>query len=282
MKGINFLESVLILGGRLMDKRFLTPEEVANATINASIKKASLDTTSCIWLGILAGIFIGLGGAGNILASQTLSNIDASLARLVGATVFPVGLMLVVICGAELFTGNNLMTLAVMNKKIILRELFRNWSLVYIANFIGSTLLAVAIFYAGTFNGDASNKVISIAQSKSTLTILEALIRGILCNMIVVLAVWMATAAQDIISKIFACWFPIMLFVLCGFEHSVANMFFIPMGMLLGANVTIGQLITNLIVVTIGNMIGGAILIPYMYNKIFIRNQSSEKAAHNK
>lgn len=265
-----------------MDKRFLTPEEVANATINASIKKASLDTTSCIWLGILAGIFIGLGGAGNILASQTLSNIDASLARLVGATVFPVGLMLVVICGAELFTGNNLMTLAVMNKKITLRELFRNWSLVYIANFIGSTLLAVAIFYAGTFNGDASNKVISIAQSKSTITILEALIRGILCNMIVVLAVWMATAAQDIISKIFACWFPIMLFVLCGFEHSVANMFFIPMGMLLGANVTIGQLITNLIVVTIGNMIGGAILIPYMYNKIFIRNQSSEKAAHNK
>ena len=282
MKGINFLESVLILGGRLMDKRFLTPEEVANATINASIKKASLDTTSCIWLGILAGIFIGLGGAGNILASQTLSNIDASLARLVGATVFPVGLMLVVICGAELFTGNNLMTLAVMNKKITLRELFRNWSLVYIANFIGSTLLAVAIFYAGTFNGDASNTVISIAPSKSTLTILEALIRGILCNMIVVLAVWMATAAQDIISKIFACWFPIMLFVLCGFEHSVANMFFIPMGMLLGANVTIGQLITNLIVVTIGNMIGGAILIPYMYNKIFIRNQSSEKAAHNK
>lgn len=282
MKGINFLESVLILGGRLMDKRFLTPEEVANATINASIKKASLDTTSCIWLGILAGIFIGLGGAGNILASQTLSNIDAGLARLVGATVFPVGLMLVVICGAELFTGNNLMTLAVMNKKITLRELFRNWSLVYIANFIGSTLLAVAIFYAGIFNGDASNKVISIAQSKSTLTILEALIRGILCNMIVVLAVWMATAAQDIISKIFACWFPIMLFVLCGFEHSVANMFFIPMGMLLGANVTIGQLITNLIVVTIGNMIGGAILIPYMYNKIFIRNQSSEKAAHNK
>ena len=282
MKGINFLESLLILGGRLMDKRFLTPEEVANATINASIKKASLDTTSCIWLGILAGIFIGLGGAGNILASQTLSNIDASLARLVGATVFPVGLMLVVICGAELFTGNNLMILAVMNKKITLRELFRNWSLVYIANFIGSTLLAVAIFYAGTFNGDASNKVISIAQSKSTLTILEALIRGILCNMIVVLAVWMATAAQDIISKIFACWFPIMLFVLCGFEHSVANMFFIPMGMLLGANVTIGQLITNLIVVTIGNMIGGAILIPYMYNKIFIRNQSSEKAAHNK
>ena len=265
-----------------MEKRFLAPKEIANAMVNVGVGKANLPVGSMFLLGILAGAFIGFGGLGNTIASQTFAGIDPGVAKLIGAAVFPVGLMLVVICGAELFTGNNLMTLAVMNKKITLRELFRNWSLVYIANFIGSTLLAVAIFYAGTFNGDASNKVISIAQSKSTLTILEALIRGILCNMIVVLAVWMATAAQDIISKIFACWFPIMLFVLCGFEHSVANMFFIPMGMLLGANVTIGQLITNLIVVTIGNMIGGAILIPYMYNKIFIRNQSSEKAAHNK
>ena len=265
-----------------MDKRFLTPGEVANVTINAGIKKASLDTWSCIWLGILAGIFIGLGGAGNILVSQTLGNIDTGLARLAGAAVFPVGLMLVVICGAELFTGNNLMTLAVMNKKIKLKQLFKNWSLVYIANFIGSVILAVAIFYAGTFTGDAANKAIAIAQSKVELTITQAFIRGTLCNMIVVLAVWMATAAQDIISKIFSCWFPIVLFVLCGFEHSVANMFFIPMGMLLGANVTIGQLITNLIVVTIGNIIGGAILIPYMYNKIFIQNSDTNKAAHNK
>lgn len=106
---------------------------------------------------------------------------------------------------------------------------------------------------------------------------MQALIRGILCNIIVVLAIWMATAAQDIVSKLFASWFPIMLFVLCGFEHSVANMFFIPMGMLLGANVTIGQLITNLVVVTIGNIIGGAILIPCIYNKVFIKNQLINK-----
>lgn len=255
-----------------MDKRFLTPEEVANATINIGIKKANLDKSSCIGLGILAGVFIGLGGAGNILVSQTLSNIDAGLARLAGAAVFPVGLMLVVICGAELFTGNNLMTLAAINKKITVSQLFRNWSLVYISNLIGSVLLALAIFYSGVFTGDASNKAILIAESKAALTISETLIRGILCNVIVVLAVWMSTAAQDIISKIFACWFPIMLFVLCGFEHSVANMFFMPMGMLLGANITMGQLAVNLIIVTIGNIIGGAILIPYIYNKIFIRN----------
>ena len=265
-----------------MDKRFLTPGEVANATINVGINKAKLETNNCILLGILAGVFIGFGGIGNILVSQTLGGIDAGLARLAGASVFPVGLMLVVMCGAELFTGNNLMTLAFMNKKITLSQLFRNWSLVYVANFIGSIVLAVAIFYSGTFTGDAATKAIAIAESKAALTVSQALIRGILCNVLVVLAVWMATAAQDIVSKIFACWFPIMLFVLCGFEHSVANMFFMPMGMMLGANVSIGQLVLNLVVVTIGNIIGGAILVPCMYNKIFISKSSNKEKVSNK
>lgn len=265
-----------------MDKRFLTPEEVANATVNVGIKKANLRTSACIWLGILAGFFIGLGGLGNILVSQTLGGIDAGLARFAGAAVFPVGLMLVVICGAELFTGNNLMTLAVMNKKITLQKLFRNWSLVYVANFIGSAILAVAIFYSGTLTGDAANKAVAIAESKVALTVSQALIRGILCNIIVVLAVWMATAAQDIVSKIFACWFPIMIFILCGFEHSVANMFFIPMGMMLGANINIAQLVINLIVVTIGNIIGGAIIIPFIYNGAFLKNSNVKEVSHNK
>ena len=256
-----------------MVKRFLTPGEVANATINSGIKKANLKLSSCILLGILAGVFIGLGGLGNILVTQTLSSIDVGLARLAGAAVFPVGLILVVICGAELFTGNNLMTLAFMNKKISLSGLLTNWSIVYLANFVGSVVLVLGVFYGGTLTGDAASKAISIAESKVALTAFELIIRGILCNVVVVLAVWMATASQDVISKIFACWFPIMLFVLCGFEHSVANMFFIPMGMLLGANVTIGQLITNLIFVTIGNIIGGAILIPIVYNKVFIKDE---------
>lgn len=259
-----------------MDKRFLTPREVADATINVGIKKANLKISSCIGLGILAGVFIGFGGLGNILVTQTLGGIDAGLARLAGAAVFPVGLMLVVICGAELFTGNNLMTLAFMNKKITLSGILKNWSLVYVANFIGSVVLALAIFHAGILTGDAVSKAVAIAESKVALTIAEAIIRGILCNIIVVLAVWMATASQDVISKIFACWFPIMLFVLCGFEHSIANMFFIPMGILLGANITIGQLISNLLFVTIGNIIGGAILIPYVYNMVFIKNEISK------
>ena len=177
-----------------MDKRFLTPGEVANATINVGIKKAGLQVSDCIWLGILAGIFIGLGGLGNIVVTQTLGGIDVGLARLAGAGVFPVGLMLVVVCGAELFTGNNLMTLAFMNKKINIYGLIKNWSLVYVANFIGSVILVLAVFYSDTITGDAANKAIAIAESKAVLTIWQMVIRGILCNVIVVLAVWMATA----------------------------------------------------------------------------------------
>ena len=254
-----------------MDKRMLTPGEIASTIVNVNTKRAELSTKKCILLGILAGIFIGLGGLGNILVTQTLGGIDPGLARIAGATVFPVGLMLVVICGAELFTGNNLMTLAVMEKKTTMSKVFRNWGLVYVANFIGSLLLVLAIFYSATLTGDSATKAIGIAESKASLTITQAFLRAILCNMIVVLAVWMATAGQDIVSKIFACWFPIMLFVLCGFEHSVANMFFIPMGMMLGAKVTMGHLITNLVVVTLGNIVGGAIIVPFIYHNCYLK-----------
>lgn len=261
-----------------MDKRFLTPGEIANAIVNVNAKRGDLKTTPCILLGIMAGIFIGLGGLGNILVTQTLANIDPGLARLAGAAVFPVGLMLVVMCGAELFTGNNLMTLAVVEKKTTMTKLFRNWGLVYIANFIGSLLLVVVLYYGNVLVGDAATKAIAIAESKIVLTFTQAFLRGILCNVIVVLAVWMATGAQDVVSKIFACWFPIMLFVLCGFEHSVANMFFIPMGMVLGANVTISGLIANLVPVTLGNIVGGAIFVPFMYYMAYLKKSTAQKS----
>lgn len=257
-----------------MDKRFLTPGEVATATVNAGIKKAGLSTQSCMYLGILAGIFIGFGALANILISQTLGGIDVGIAKFAGAAMFPVGLILVVMCGAELFTGNNLMTLAVMDKKITWAKMFRNWGLVYITNLIGSLLLVLIVYYSTTLGDAAADKAIAIAESKATLTITQAFLRGILCNVLVVLAVWLATAGQDIVSKIFACWFPIMLFVLCGFEHSIANMFFIPMGMALGASVTIGQLITNLIFVTLGNIVGGAIIIPFMYFNCYLKSNN--------
>jgi len=258
----------------------LTPGGIATATVNVGIKKAELATKSCVLLGILAGVFIGLGGLGNILIGQTISSIDPGLGRFVGAIIFPVGLMLVVVCGAELFTGNCLMTLAVMEKKITIGQMFKNWGIVYVTNFIGSVLLVLVVFYAGTLSGDAATKAVAIAEAKVGLTVSQAFLRAILCNIIVVLAVWMATAGQDIVSKIFACWFPIMLFVLCGFEHSIANMFFLPMGMMLGAQVTIGHLITNLVVVTLGNIVGGAIIIPFIYHNCYLKRDNKVKTTN--
>lgn len=255
-----------------MGKKFLTPVEITNATINTSITKANLKLNQCMLLGILAGMFIGFGAFGNIVFTQTLASIDIGLAKFAGAVVFPVGLILVVVCGAELFTGNNLMTLAVLDKKISLKKMFRNWGLVYLANLIGSLLLVALIYESGLLVEDGAIKAIYIAESKATLSIYQAFFRGVLCNILVVLAVWMATASQDIISKLFACWFPIMLFVLCGFEHSVANMFFIPMGMVLGADVSVIQFIANLMVVTIGNIVGGAIVIPFIYHKVYLKS----------
>lgn len=256
-----------------MEKRFLAPKEIANAMINVGVGKANLKTSAMIYLGILAGMYIGFGGLANTIISQTLGNIDPGFAKFAGAAVFPVGLMLVVVAGAELFTGNNLMTLAVMNKKITLSQMLRNWGVVWVANFVGSVLLALVVFYGGVLSGDAGTKAIAIAESKASLDIATLILRGILCNILVVLAVWMATSSQDIISKLFACWFPIMLFVLCGFEHSVANMFFMPMGMLLGAKVTLGALIKNLVFVTIGNILGGAIIVPFLYKNAYLSNE---------
>ncbi|OXX83041.1 FdhC protein, partial [Paraclostridium benzoelyticum] len=246
-----------------MDKSFLTPIQIANATVESGIKKSKLSTKKSLLLGILAGLFIGLGALGNILISQTIK--DPGLAKFAGASIFPIGLMLVVVCGAELFTGNNLMSMAVMDKKITIKEMIRNWVLVYIANFIGAIILVAFIYFSDTLVKDAAIKSMNIAQSKAILGFTSAFLKGVMCNIIVVLAVWFATAGKDIVSKIFACWFPIMLFVLCGFEHSIANMFFIPMGMVLGADVSILQLIFNLIAVTLGNIVGGAIIVPYIY-----------------
>ena len=253
-----------------MEKGFLAPKEIANAMVNVGVGKANLKISAMIYLGILAGAYIGFGGLANTIVSQTLGNIDPGLAKFAGAAVFPVGLMLVVIAGAELFTGNNLMTLAVMNKKITTGQMLKNWSVVWVSNLVGSVLLALIVVYTGVLDGDAGTKAIAIAEGKASLSVMTMIGRGILCNVLVVLAVWMATSSQDIISKIFACWFPIMLFVLCGFEHSVANMYFIPVGMLLGANVSVGACVTNLICVTIGNIIGGAIIVPVIYYTTYL------------
>ncbi len=255
-----------------MDKMFLAPKEIAQATINAGAGKAKLSIVQMIILGIFAGVYIGLGGQAAITISQSYGAIDLGMSKFLFAAAFPVGLMLVVICGAELFTGNNLMIMGCLNGNYSSKDLLRNWVTVYIANFVGSVILAVLVANSGLMTGPALEKAVAIANAKVAIPFMEAVIRGILCNVVVVLAVWMATAGKDIISKIFACWFPIMLFVLCGFEHSVANMYFAPLGMFLGAPINWGQIwINNLIPVTIGNIIGGAFVVGVLYLIVYIK-----------
>ncbi|MDB0440133.1 formate/nitrite transporter family protein [Clostridioides difficile] len=255
-----------------MSKGFLTPGETAQATISAGIKKANISTQNAILLGLLGGAFIGFGALGSMIVSQTFGKIDPGVASLLSAMVFPVGLMLVVVAGAELFTGNTLMFIPLMDKKITLGKMIRNWGLVYFANLVGSLLLVALVYYSSTLTGDAATKAIAVAEAKVNSTIVSMFLKAILCNILVVLAVWMATASQDIVSKLASCWAVIMLFVLCGFQHSVANMFFIPMGMALGADITMVQLITNLVFVTLGNVVGGSIIVGGIYYLCYVKN----------
>ena len=264
-----------------MEKRILTPKEIAQATCDAGNGKAKLSVAQMIVLGIFAGVFIGFGAQGAITIGQSLTKIDAGLQKFAFAGAFPVGLMLVVICGAELFTGNNLMTLGCINGRYKLSDVFRNWGVVYFSNFVGSIILAFLVANSGLMAAGtpAADLAIGIATKKVAIAFGPAIIRGILCNILVVLAVWMATGARDVTGKIFACWFPIMLFVLAGFEHSVANMYFIPLGMFLGAPVTWGEFIfSNLLPVTIGNLIGGALIVPLFYYVAYMKTSAPAAA----
>lgn len=244
-----------------------SPAETADIWINNGVKKAGLPIGKMIVLGMLAGVYIGFGAC--VFVQATAAGGDAfqtMAAKLIGASLFPVGLMMVILCGAELFTGNNLLTLALMDGKITWGKMLRNWCVVYIANLAGSVFLAFLLAKSGLFADAAGERAMAIASAKTSIPFMPALIRGILCNILVVLACWFQAGAKDMIGKIFAIWFPIMLFVFAGFEHSVANMTYIPLGIFLGADVTWGAFfIGNLLPVTIGNMIGGAVIIPFAY-----------------
>ncbi|MBZ2175519.1 formate/nitrite transporter family protein [Schnuerera sp. xch1] len=254
-----------------MKKRFLAPSEVAESTIISAETKANLSTTRLLLLGIMAGIHIGYGAFAYIIVSQSLGSIDAGLAKFLGASVFPVGLMLVIFTGSELFTGNNLMTMAIMDKKITIKGLFKNWFFVYLGNFIGSILLAYTISKTQLVNKNILDFTLNTGLAKTSLSFQATFLRGILCNILVVLGVWSSAAAQDIVSRIFAIWFPIMLFVVSGYEYSIANMFFIPFAKFMGLSITwVDIWISNLIPVTLGNILGGGIIVPIVYYIAYI------------
>lgn len=261
-----------------MENIYLSPKEISDKTIEVGKKKAQKSTKVLLVLGILAGIFISLGAVGAITMSTLIH--DKGIASLVAASVFPVGLMLVLIAGGELFTGNNLMTLGLLNGEYTLKEMLRNWGLVYLGNFIGALMMAVLIYYSGLFTGDVGKKAVAIAVKKvgliSKIGLHGVIVRGILCNIVVVLAVWMSYGAKDITGKIFACWFPIMLFVLSGYEHSIANMFYLYIGRFIDNSITFGGIwLNNIIPVTIGNVVGGGLIVPIFYKMIFGPSKTS-------
>lgn len=259
-----------------MSKAFLSPEEIAEATIVTGVKKANHSTVNMIILGILAGLFISIGGHADITIMQTFTDIDIGITKFLGGAVFPVGLLLVVVAGGELFTGNCLMTMALVDKKITINQMLKNWSLVYLGNFVGSIIFAASLVFAGAYKlgGPMAETALTIATGKMSASVAQIIVKGIYANILVCLAVWLAYGAQDIASKTIAMWFPVMTFVMLGFEHSIANMFFLPLAKFLGFEVSWAQMwLHNIIPATIGNIIGGGIVIPLLYYVVYILPQ---------
>lgn len=248
-----------------------SPAEIYSIWVENGVKKASLSLLQMAVLGILSGIYIGFGAHAFLLATSGQgSGLEIVVGKLIGAMLFPIGLMLVILCGAELFTGNNLLTLALFRKRLSLPALLRSWGVVFLANLAGSVLLALVLAKSGLYSGGAAERAVALALAKTRAPFAALILRGILCNMLVVLACWMQAGAKDLAGKILGIWFPIMLFVFAGFEHSVANMTYIPLGMFLGADITVSSfLFGNLLPVTLGNLLGGALLIPAAYTLVY-------------
>ena len=246
--------------------------------------KAELNFASMFVLAVLAGVYIGFGGALATLVSHDLATyVGVGFSKIVAGAVFSIGLVLVILGGAELFTGNNLLIIPIFTKKITFKQVARNWGLVYLGNFVGSVILVGLIFVSGYWklnNNAVGVAALQTAVYKVNLSFIEAFVRGILANWLVCLAVWLSLAARDLIGKVIAIAFPIAAFVAMGFEHSIANMYFIPLGLFLKgvdpviaaagfldfSNLTWGYfLFNNLLPVTLGNIVGGAFFVGYLY-----------------
>lgn len=272
-----------------------SPKEMAERVEKIGVTKAKLDFATAMTLAVMAGAFIAFAAE---FFTFVIHDSSASLGftMLVGGAAFTLGLIMVVVGGAELFTGNTLIIMAYVSRKITLRELLRNWATVFIGNFIGALTVVLLMYLSRqwTINKDLIGiKVILIANGKVGMDFLTALIRGILANILVVMAVWLAIGGRSVADKILGMLFPITAFVASGFEHSIANMYFVPMGLLMkrvdglvalaektgGVTINLerlswtGFLIRNLIPVTLGNIIGGVVFVGLAYWFVYLRKR---------
>lgn len=234
------------------------PIEIANNYIISAKEKTSAAWHRILLLAVLAGAFIALAGALATVAGA----FSPDNAILIKGAVFPLGLMLVVVCGSELFTGNCLLVAPLLNKDIKIGGMLKNWGLAYLGNFIGATLIAVLVVYSNTYGGNVGVAAVSAVAAKSELNFGVVLLKGILCNMLVCLAVWMAMASKSSAGKMLAVYMPVFAFVVCGFEHSVANMFYIMSAVMVNSGgFNFGYAILNgLLSPTLGNILGGALI----------------------
>ncbi|MFO1295281.1 MAG: formate/nitrite transporter family protein [Rubrivivax sp.] len=258
-----------------------SPREIAQRVSEVGVAKARLPLLTLALLGVLAGAFIGLGAMMyTLVASDATLGFAAS--RLVGGLAFSLGLVLVSVAGAELFTGNNLLAMAWAGGRITSAEVLRNWAVVCTANFAGAAALALLVAWSGhgaMNSGAVGGAAVRIALAKAELDPGTAFVRGVLCNVLVCMAVWMALAGRSVTDKVLAIVFPITAFVAAGFEHSVANMYFFPLAMLLGAPIGAQAMAANLLPVIAGNIAGGSVLVALVYWVIYLRGSGSVQGA---
>ena len=263
------------------------PREIAARIEAIGVAKARLPLLSTLMLAVLAGAFIGLGAL-NYMLVRSDPTLGFAARQLGGGVAFSLGLILVVVAGAELFTGNNLLVMAWADRKITTAEVLRNWVLVCAGNFVGAAGLAVLVYLSGHTamnNGLIAEQVVRIASAKCAMPLPEAFLKGVLCNLLVCMAVWMATAGRGVLDKVVAIVFPISAFVAAGFEHSIANFYLIPLGMLLQTMDGVGQALPaitwagfahNAVPVILGNLVGGAVLVGLVYHVIYQRSARAD------
>ncbi len=273
-----------------MENIYNTPAETIDGNIKAGVTKANLNIWKMIFMGVMAGGFIAFGGEASNVAAHAITNVG--LARVVAGLIFPVGLMMIVLVGGELFTGNCLLIMDIMDKKVTVAQVIRNLVVVYFSNMLGAFIVTALTFWSRQFNyssGLLGAYTIKVAVGKCSLDFFPAFCSGILCNILVCIAILMAGTAKDIIGKLFAILFPILAFVTSGFEHCVANMFYIPAGILAATNpdyvrmaeeaygLTADQIhsalsfsgyLSNLGPVTLGNIIGGMVCVGIVFYEI--------------
>jgi formate/nitrite transporter len=259
-----------------------SPDDIARKVESMGVRKARVDTLSLLVLAMMAGAFIALGSLFYTVVI-TGSQLGFGVTRLIGGLSFSMGLILVVVGGAELFTGNNLLTMAWASGQISASSLLRNWLYSYVGNVAGALITVQIVVLAGVSelgNGEVAKTAVEIAADKADLTLCEAFLRGMLCNALVCLAIWLAMGGRSVVDKIMAIFLPVAAFVAIGFEHSIANWFFLPFGLILddsGAVSLFGS-ITNIIMATAGNIVGGAVQVGAVYWVAYSRNHRRRRS----